>query len=764
MTIGKDIKSRVVLLALSICLLSLQFGCAKASEPKPKVHKTGKASMSTQKKRVPNHLIHEKSPYLLQHAYNPVDWYPWGPEAFKKAQKEGKPIFLSIGYATCHWCHVMEHESFENEEIAKILNRSFVAIKVDREERPDVDSVYMTYVQAATGGGGWPMSVWLTPELKPFMGGTYYPPEERYGQPGFRQILLQIAQAWKEDRPRIQAFGDTIIQQLRQATDVPFAAAPGLKAELLDQAWKQIHNTYDAENGGFGGPPKFPQPATLGFALRYFARTGEQEARDSVLVTLRKMAAGGMHDQLGGGFHRYAVDAHWQMPHFEKMLYNQALLTGICLDAFQLTHDPFFADLTRDILTYVQRDMTGPQGQFYSAEDADSPNPDHPETREEGAFYVWTAKEIAAILKPDQAAVFNYRYGVEPHGNVAPRDDPHHAFTDKNILHIAHSIDDTAKRFKQPVAMVQTQLNQAKAVLFQARAKRPRPRLDDKTITAWNGLMISAFARAYQVLDDPEYLKTARAAADFIHTRLYNEKTGALLRRYRDNNAAIPAYSRDYTFLIQGLLDLYEADFYPAHLAWAIALQQRQDQLFLDKKSGGYFDTTGTDQTILLRLKTLYDNAEPSANSVSTLNLLRLAQLTGRDAFHKQAEKILHAFSHPLSRAPGAAPQMLTAFDYVLDKPMQIIIAGAPDAPATRAMLKAVHQRFIPGKIVILVDGGKNQRELEKIFPFITSIQPVRRQSTAYVCQNQTCQSPTTDLATLERLLKRKKTSLKSDK
>ncbi len=699
-----------------------------------------------------NRLVHEKSPYLLQHAHNPVDWYPWGEEAFAAARGESKPIFLSIGYSTCHWCHVMARESFESEEIAGLLNEHFVPIKVDREERPDVDRVYMTYVQATTGGGGWPLSVWLTPDLKPFLGGTYFPPADRWGRPGFKNVLLQIAEAWDKDRARLLASSEHVVAQLRQASEAPAAAAaPGLGPALLARTYEVLKSSYEPRYGGFGGAPKFPRPSAPAFLLRYYARTGTRDALDMVLFTLRKMAEGGMHDHLGGGFHRYSVDERWHVPHFEKMLYDQGQLAATYLDAYQLTHEELFAETARDILDYVLRDLTGPEGQFYSAEDADSPVPDNPQEHAEGAFYVWEQGEIADLLAPRAADLFGFYYGVEKQGNASG--DAQGELAGKNVLMVTRSVEETASRFGLSVDAARGELAQARRRLFEARAERPRPQVDDKTIAAWNGLMISGFARAYQVLGEDAYLASARAAADFIRGHLYDAKSGVLLRRYRQGEAGIEGYLDDYAFLIQGLLDLYEASFDVKDLLWALALQKKQDELFWDAAAGGYFSTGSTDDTILLRLKEDYDGAEPSANSVALLNLSRLAQMTGSAEYDQKAESTLAAFSGVLAAAPHAMPQMMSAFAFRLDKPRQIVIAGDPDAPDTRALLRTVHERFLPDKILLLADGGAGQKTLAGQNAFLGSVVRLDGKATAYVCEDYACRLPTSDMATLAELL-----------
>ena len=698
-----------------------------------------------------NKLTNENSPYLLQHAHNPVEWYPWGEEAFAIARRENKPIFLSVGYSTCHWCHVMAHESFESPAIAEVLNRYFVSVKVDREERPDVDRVYMTFVQATTGGGGWPMSVWLTPDLKPFIGGTYYPPEDRWGRPGFKNILFKIAEAWRKDHAGIIASSTDMLERLKQATAPETTDAVRLKQALPDLAYSQMKASYDPVQGGFGGTPKFPRPAAPDFLLRYYARTGIRDALDMVLFTLRKMANGGIHDHLGGGFHRYAVDERWHVPHFEKMLYDQAQLANTYLDAYQITREAFFAEAVRDILDYVRRYMTGAQGQFYSAEDADSDVPGRPGEHAEGAFYVWEHDEIVSMLGQQKAAIFNCRYGVERNGNV--RNDPHGEFRGKNVLIVSHSVEELAERFGLNQATIETIISESRAVLLENRDVRPRAHLDDKTITAWNGLMISAFSRAFQILQDEDFLVAATAAAAFVRKNLYTPTNGILLRRYRNGHAAIEGYADDYAFLIHGLLDLYEASFDVERLNWAIELQKKQDALFLDHREGGYFSTTGKDKTILLRIKEDHDGAEPSANSVSLQNLLRLALMTDHQEWREQAERIIAAFSPKLEQAPYAMPRMISAFDFHLATPRQIIIAGKPGAVDTGNLLRALHERFIPNKTVILADGAAAQRKLETHYKFIASINPVDGKATAYVCENGVCKLPITDPAALRSCL-----------
>jgi len=735
-----------------------------------------------------NRLAQEKSPYLLQHAHNPVDWYPWGKEAFAKARSENKPIFLSIGYSTCHWCHVMAHESFENEEVAATMNREFVNIKVDREERPDVDRVYMTFVQATTGGGGWPMSVWLTPDLKPFVGGTYFPPEERYGQPAFKTVLERVATAWKENHDKIVEQGGRIVAALRESQST--AAAEGkIDAAVLDAAFQQIDRSYDPKEGGFGNAPKFPRPVTLNFLTRFYVRDPKREsgkhALEMTLFTLRKMAAGGMHDHIGGGFHRYSVDRYWHVPHFEKMLYDQAQLAGAYLDAFQITRDQQYEVVARDVLDYVARDMTSKEGGFFSAEDADSPagigDPGHEKTAE-GAFYIWTKKEIDAALG-DAAEIFHFHYGVQPHGNAPEGSDPQDEFRGKNILIERHTIAETAKHFGntgilsasrtdssrgEPVRpagvsppdpesgqAARDLLKRCREKLFSIRSKRPRPHLDDKIIAAWNGLMISAYARGAQVLDEPRYLEIATRAAKFLRTNLYGEKSKLLYRNYRGGRSDIEGFADDYAFVIQSLLDLYEASFDVEWLKFAIQLQETQDRLFFDEKNGGYFSTSGKDESVFLRMKDDNDGAEAAASSVAALNLLRLAQFRDDPAAAgaERARKTIDAFATTLSHFPSAMPLMLVALDYSLSKPRQIVIAGKRDAPETKALVKEVHRHFLPNTVLFLADGAEGQGYIGEKNEAIRAMSPIDGKPAAYVCENFTCKAPVTDPKQLGDLL-----------
>jgi uncharacterized protein len=707
-----------------------------------------------------NRLARERSPYLLQHANNPVDWYPWGDEAFAKARSEDKPIFLSIGYSTCHWCHVMEHESFESDDIASVLNDQFVSIKVDREERPDVDRVYMTFVQATTGSGGWPMSVWLTPDLKPFYGGTYFPPESRWGRPGFVDILREIARVWQTEREKVSQSAEALTAQLRSLEKAsPTWTTP--TAAALAKAVAQFRASFDAHFGGFGEAPKFPRPAELLFLLREHARTGDTDSRDMVLRTLRAMALGGMRDHIGGGFHRYSVDRAWRVPHFEKMLYDQAQIVLALVEAAQASRDPFYAEVAEDTLQYVMRQMTEDGGAFYSAEDADSVPPEEAESahphKKEGAFYLWRADEVDALVG-DDAEIVKLRFGIEPEGN-APQ-DPQQEFTGKNLLYVARSIDDIAKRTEKPTQELVEVLHSARVRMYEHRLSRPHPHLDDKILTSWNGLMIAAFARFARMLRvfggagraaAETYLDAARRAAAFIRERMWSAGTRTLLRRYRDGHAEIEGYAEDYAYLIFGLLELFQADSDPMWLEWAIALQQRQDELFWDESAGGWFSTTGADPHVLLRIKEDYDGAEPTASSVSVLNLLVLSHLVEDARWPDRIERTLRMFGTRLEQMGRAVPMMAAALSTFVAGLQQIVIVEG-DRNADE-MAQAVARQYLPFAIVLHVHPDR-RRALAGSLPFIEPMQAVDGATAAYVCRNFTCKQPVTNIDELQQELK----------
>jgi uncharacterized protein len=697
-----------------------------------------------------NRLAAERSPYLLQHKDNPVDWYAWGEEAFARARTEDKPIFLSIGYSTCHWCHVMERESFENADVARRLNEHFVSIKVDREERPDVDRVYMTFVQATTGSGGWPMSVWLTPELKPFYGGTYFPPESRWGRPGFTDILGEIARVWRTERDKVTQSAEALTGRLRALEQIS-ATTSVPQAEALERTVKQFKDAFDPRHGGFGDAPKFPRPSELLFLLREHARTGDAAARDMVLRTLRAMALGGMRDHIGGGFHRYSVDAAWRVPHFEKMLYDQAQLVLAFVEGGQVSGDPFYTEVAEDTLRYVMREMTDERGGFYSAEDADSVPPEHASDpaahKSEGAYYLWTAAELDALLGAD-ADVVKLRFGVEPNGN-APS-DPQQEFTGKNLLYVAQSIDDIGTRSgKEPNDIVDA-LDRARMRMFEARLQRPRPHRDDKVLTAWNGLMIAAFARMARALrgvpsaEGAPYLAAARRAAEFIRQTMWDPASRRLLRRYRGGHAEIDAFAEDYAYLIFGLLELLQADADVRWLDWAIALQHRQDELFWDEADGGWFSTTGRDASVLLRMKEDYDGAEPTASSVSVLNLIALSHLIDDPEWTDRVDRTLKYFGERLQQIGRAVPMMAAALSARTAGVEQIIVAGSrgPDAGASD-LERAAAAKYLPFAVVLVFD-EERRSALAARMPFVAAMQPIAGAPTAYVCRAFTCRQPVT--------------------
>ena len=687
-----------------------------------------------------NRLAEEKSPYLLQHQANPVEWWPWSEEAFSEAKKLNKPVFLSVGYSTCHWCHVMAHESFENPSIARLMNDNFVNIKVDREERPDVDRLYMAFVQATTGSGGWPMSVWLTPEARPFYGGTYFPPDNRYGRAGFPSVLTQIARHWQQDRERIETEAARVIAALAQAGQGAAGAEFREDDSPLVRGFEDFSRSFDEDYGGFGGAPKFPRPSVFNFLFRFATRASGDKADRAAkmaLLTLRRMAGGGMRDHLGGGFHRYSVDEFWHVPHFEKMLYDQAQLAVSFLEAWQLTRDDFFAGIARETLEYVLRDMTHAEGGFFSAEDADSllahGRPEHAE----GAYYVWSRQEIVGVLGDEDARIFCRQYGVEETGNAPAGSDPHGEFRGKNVLIEKQDVVTTARILNLTTEQMSEPLAVARQRLLDRRSQRPRPHLDDKILTAWNGLAISAFAKCGAALNEPGYLKAAVKAAGFLQKQLFSEK--GLLRSWRGEPSAIPGFAEDYAFLIQGLLDLYEAGWEANWLEWALELQERQDQLFWDEASGGYFGSAAGDPLIGVRMKEDYDGAEPSANSISALNLLRFGRMLHDESFETRARAILGSSRETLTRAPTAVPQMLVALDLTLSPPAQAVVAGAPESADVREWNTKLHGEFSPRRALLLADGNPF---LLKRVPELTGMKPFQGRAALYLCENFSCQAP----------------------
>lgn len=704
-----------------------------------------------------NSLASCTSPYLLQHQDNPVDWYPWGEEAFARARREQKPLFLSIGYSTCHWCHVMAHESFEDAEIAALLNEHFICVKVDREERPDVDRLYMAFVQALTGSGGWPMSVWLTPELKPFFGGTYFPPENLHGRVGFPSILSQIVQVWRESRASVEHEAARSLAALQESVRSESGDRVD-HAASLNRAADYFLRTYDEQWGGFGSAPKFPRPSVLYFLLRQAWEVSKTDTKAGkqlqtiALGTLDRMAAGGIHDHLGGGFHRYSVDRQWHVPHFEKMLYDQAQLAVAYLEAWQVTDRAEYAETVRDILSYVQREMTAPEGGFYSAEDADSLLRHGSEEHAEGAFFVWTLEEIEAALETGDAALFCEHYGVRSNGNVDPASDPHGELTGKNVLMEQRSASGTAAHLGIPVDAVAESLTSSRRKLFHERAKRPRPHLDDKILCAWNGLMISAFAKAGALLQQNEFIASAQKAARFIRLQMSASGSGELRRSWRSGKVMEGAFAEDYAFLIQGLLDLYEATFEIEWLKWAVELQATMDRLFWDESAGGYFSSAAGDPHLLVRLKEDYDGAEPSANSVAALNLLRLSRMLGDEEAAIKVEKIFRFSSRSLEGMAAVVPQLLVALGSMLRSGRQMAVAGKPGAPDAKALLAKIRKGFHPDQILLLADGGEGQQWLSERVPVIAGMKPIDGKAALYRCENFSCSAPVTELENSDSL------------
>jgi uncharacterized protein YyaL (SSP411 family) len=681
----------------------------------------------------PNRLINEKSPYLLQHAYNPVDWYPWGEEAFAEARRRDVPIFLSIGYSTCHWCHVMERESFEDEEVAAALNDTFVCIKVDREERPDLDAFYMSVCQALTGSGGWPLNVILTPERQPFYAGTYFPRHSRYGRPGLLDLAAAMQSAWREKRSELLEVSQSIIAHMRAAqAQSPGAAA--LNEATLERAYRTFQQTFDTTCGGFGQAPKFPTPHNLTFLLRYWKRTGEPEALQMVEKTLQAMGSGGIYDHIGFGFHRYSTDRKWLLPHFEKMLYDQALLAIAYLEAYQATHNEEYARIAQEIFTYVLRDMTSPEGGFYSAEDADSEG-------EEGKFYVWTLEELREILCSEELNLLQAVSRVSAEGNW--REEATRQPTGSNILHLARPLAEYAAEAGLSDAALAERWEAMRQKLFAVRKDRVHPHKDDKVLTDWNGLMIAALALGGRVLADEKWVAAAEKGAAFVLRNLRQED-GRLLKRYRAGEAALPAHIDDYAFFVWGLIELYETTFAPHYLRTALQLNQLLIEHHWDHTQGGFFFTADDADELPVRQKEIYDGATPAGNSVAVLNCLRLSRLTGREELAEIAEQALQAFAASVARHPAGHTHLLQAVDFLLGPSHEIVIAGDPEAEDTQVMLRALNQTYVPNKVVILRPaGGGKQAEIEELAPYITGQEPLDGKATAYVCSGFACQRPT---------------------
>jgi len=686
-------------------------------------------TQAVQERRRPNRLIHEKSPYLLQHAHNPVDWYPWGEEAFEKARAERKPIFLSIGYSTCHWCHVMEHESFENDSVADLLNRWFIAVKVDREERPDVDRLYMTAMQAMGLGGGWPLTAFLTPDLEPFFGGTYFPPHSAMGRPGLSEVLTRVHEAWEQQHGEVVANARKVLETIA-TLGLPDTVAAD-RETLMAQCAIDLSRMFDATHGGFSNAPKFPSVVNLNFLMRWWAR--DPDAHASALAMVRRqldaMRGGGIHDHLGGGFHRYATDRAWQVPHFEKMLYDQAQLAWAYLEGYQVTGDPAYAATARDIFAYVSRDLTSPEGGFTSAEDADSEG-------EEGKFYVWTPDQITAAVGSEDAPAFMFRYGVTREGNFE------HG---TSILHEAHTLAETAAETGLSGDEARRRIDRARQQLFEARGRRVRPHRDDKVLTAWNGLMISAFARGARVLGDESLRQRAERAGEFVWARLRDPRTGALNRRWRDGEAGVPGQLDDHAYLALGFTDLYQASHDPKWLARAKATIDEMVARFWDEQEGAFFESPAGDPRVRLRLKDGFDGAEMAGNSIAALDLQLLGTLLDRRDWLALAQRTFDHYARRLASGAVAMPQMLVAMELARATPRHIVIAGRPEAADTRALIAEFDRRFLPHDTLLLVDGGARQKALAEMAPFVKPLTASGGRATAYVCENYACRLPTTD-------------------
>ncbi len=690
-----------------------------------------------------NRLFLESSPYLQQHAHNPVNWYPWGDEAFDTARELGRPLLLSIGYSTCHWCHVMEEESFEDEEIATYLNKYYIAIKVDREERPDVDAIYMNAVQLLTGRGGWPMTVWLTPAREPFHGGTYFPARDgdRGAATGFLTLLRGLKKVYDEQPGRVTQTSAQIIQGIRAnlAAKSPSQGVVGAKA--LKDAVQYSEKRFDQRYGGISGARKFPSSLSIRLLLRYHRRTGDEQALHMATLTLEKMAAGGMYDHVGGGFHRYSTDKRWLVPHFEKMLYDNALLVMGYLEGYQVTGREDFARVAREILRYVGRDMTSPDGAFYSATDADSPTPSG--HKEEGWFFTWTPDEIRAVMGAERARIVEAYYAVTERGN----------FEGSNILHTPRPLAEVAKELGVDPERVRSVIRDSKDLLYAARAKRPAPGRDEKILASWNGLMMSAYARGALVLGEEDYAKRAERAADFVLTHM--RKGGRLLRSYKNGQARHNAYLDDYAFVIAGLLDLYEATSNTRWLKEAIALDTILEKFYEDDKSGGYFMVSDDHEKLLAREKPAIDGAEPSGNSIAAMNLLRLLEFTTDDRYRVRAERTFRAFGKSLSKSPAALAEMLLALDFYLDSPLEIVIVTPTSRQEAEPLLAELRAAFVPNRVLAVVVEGDDLKSQAKLIPLVEGKITQGKKPMAYVCEAGVCELPTSDPRVFARQIRK---------
>jgi uncharacterized protein len=681
----------------------------------------------------PNRLINEKSPYLIQHAQNPVDWYPWCDEAFEKALASQKPIFLSVGYAACHWCHVMEKESFEDEEAAIYLNDTFICIKVDREERPDIDSVYMAACQMLTGRGGWPLTVLMTPDKKPFFAATYIPKTSRFGRPGLIDICKQVKSLWEKDREKISDSATQISEHIGKAFDFQWTGE-NIDESVLKSAYEELESSFDEEYSGFGSVPKFPTAHRLLFLLRYYYRTGEEKALIMVQKTLKAMRLGGIWDHVGFGFHRYSTDRLWLLPHFEKMLYDQALLAMAYLEAYQTTKDSFYAKTAEEIFAYVLRDMTSEAGGFFAAEDADSEG-------EEGKFYVWTTQEFYEVLGTERGKLWKRFMNLSSEGNF--EDEATAKKTGTNILHLTRSFSEWAEKLEMKETELTDRWEKIRETLFHIRKKRVPPLKDDKILTDWNGLMITALAMGARILGNYSYAEAAKRAAAFIQRRLTDE-TGALLHRFRDEESGIQASANDYAFYILSLLELYRATFEPEYLRRAINLQEQMIEHYWDHQNSGFYLTSKTAEQLPTRPKELYDGAIPSANSVSFSNLLILSSLTGNTRWEQYANEMESAFAGTIKKQLSAFSYFLCGLEFAKGKKYEVIIAGETTSPDTTQMLSILDKEYMPNTIVVLKN-TQNAGQLAEIASFTASLNPIDSKTTAYVCTGYACSTPTTD-------------------
>lgn len=676
--------------------------------------------------KTPNRLINEKSPYLLQHAYNPVDWYLWGDEAFNKAKAEDKPIFLSIGYSTCHWCHVMERESFEDEEVAEVLNKHFISIKVDREERPDIDSIYMTVCQALTGSGGWPLTIIMTPGKKPFYAGTYFPKESKYGRPGIIDLLMGIKEAWDTKHGDIVKSSENILDAVRKSSMSHDEEEIGM--ETIDEGYEEFRHFFDSTFGGFGSPPKFPSPHNLSFLMRYYASSGKPDALEMVEKTLESMYKGGMFDHIGFGFSRYSTDKKWLVPHFEKMLYDNALLAIAYAEGYQVTGNELYKNVVDKIFTYILRDMTSPDGGFYSAEDADSEG-------EEGKFYVWSPDEVKSALGDEDGEYFCRFYDITEKGN----------FEGKSIPNLIRSGLKEIGEDRE----VYDRLNSIREKLFLRRQERIHPYKDDKILTSWNGLMIAAFAYGGRALSDNRYIDAAKKAVDFIFKKLVRDD-GRLLARYRDGESAYPGYLEDYAFLIYGLIELYESTFETYYLKKALELNKDMLKLFWDEKGAGLFLYGRDSEELIVRPKEVYDGAIPSGNSAAALNMLRLSRIAGDMELEDKANTIFRTFGGIVKQTPNSYSFFLMALFFANMPSKEIVIAGQVEDPAARDMLYEINKRFLPFSTVVFNHGDD---KLYEIAPFVKEQKKIKDKSTAYVCENYACSQPVTSADELKGML-----------